>query len=740
MHIFRENAVKALHENRPPTKTHILHLPTNPSENIDDYTESDAIRSVFFGGQETCVLTSAGRVFTCQTSATSSLRLEALPTEAQSQLGVVRAACVTRTGGFAMICSLDAVALVAHVMPAAFVELRTTGNVIAMDHTYDISFEPNALQSTWLTSRFAVKDLWPAVGQRSAARSQEFFQLLRGIPNETFSPEQSCLFVAIDNQLLALIETPADAKADRTDDIQPCMLLLVHTCVTEIRNFWLAVAGDAVFILLASGRMDVLYVSDVLGDAILQRCSIAFGDLVGCSAAMRDDDDVFVYASEAEVVQVKLTRHSQCDRFVAEQQSRQAIAIHGVLAMAFFADARSILTLVENQFVYAMPWTSVDQISLDMKQALHKVDNGFIQRGHQQLAKIVRMTEECQHIRRQIAELKSQQQVILLARNAIDCRDATKTEAPFRARLTASKWPPTTALSASTIYAGDGVGKSLIVDRNSFFIHIKVELAVGVTLKDLQRWQLTDGHNLWTLHIRETNPVRSKSSVRTFRLIGDMFALDSHPQSEPPSIDILINTSCPPDALFLPEFTMELQTFVRVGSDAQLISFDVPCQRRLDVAQLISVHCGERPPFSYAELLFDQQRGEHVAAKSTELVYRSRLPMGVSWSDVLAMFGWAKPWPTEPHGMAAYVCMLERWVRMSYEMVGIGEAENGRLLLSLASTDAGALYEAKMCLLTRLLDEHSYDGRLAEDVNAEILVSVVDERVKWNMVMIYYLV
>lgn len=299
-HIFRGGCAPAMLSNLPPAKTHSVQL---PDDSATGAVWSDAeISTVLAGRYETVVLTSDGQLYTCETQPS---RLQPLPTTAVNRLGFVRAACVTAAGGFVLMCSSGQCGLFVHVLPANFGErLRDGGRDDGIDgRRFDISFEPNELQSTWNSARIVVAELVaPALALATGDRCERFFGLLRGEQTGTIDPtgEHSCIVLSINSQLLLLIAPDADSGSATPE---PCQLRVLHTAATDIRALWLTAGGDALCVLLDSGAMDVLHASAALGDAVgLQRSVLTFGDRVGC-VGMRDD--VFVFAADERLVQVR---------------------------------------------------------------------------------------------------------------------------------------------------------------------------------------------------------------------------------------------------------------------------------------------------------------------------------------------------------------------------------------------------------------------------------------------------
>lgn len=205
-HIFRGGCATAMLADQPPAKSHCMQLPDDAATASACAWSDVEIRTVLAGWQETVVLTSDGRLFTCETQPS---RLQPLPPEAATALGCVQAACVTRAGGFALVCSTGPCGLFVHVLPAAFGERLSDANC-GGGRRYDISFEPSELQSTWHSTRFGIGDFAsqpeaPAASA-DAERCERFFRLLRGNKDEpSGSVERSCIVLSINNQLLLLV-------------------------------------------------------------------------------------------------------------------------------------------------------------------------------------------------------------------------------------------------------------------------------------------------------------------------------------------------------------------------------------------------------------------------------------------------------------------------------------------------------------------------------------------------------
>lgn len=400
-HIFRGGCAAAMLSDLPPAKTHSMRLPDDTATAAASDWSDVHIRSVLAGWQETVVLTSAGRLFTCETQPN---RLQPLPPEAANSLGCVRAACVTRAGGFALVCSTGPCGLFVHVLPAAFGERLADATNCGGGCRYDISFEPSELQSTWHSTRFGIADLAaqpeaPAAAWADAERRQRFVRLLRGNRGESpGSTEGSCLVLSINNQLLLLVVPEDEPGPLGSDAPVACELRVLHTCGTNIRAFWPAAGGAAICVLLDSGAMDVLHASAALGDpgsALLQRSVLTFGDRIGCAAVR---DDVFVFAADGRVVQVRLKWAKHRDRF--EAGARHEAGLFGVTALAFVPEAGSgLLMLTENGFVYAMRWPAEfdeERSGADGVGGLQRVDDAFERRAQQELVDIVRLSGEHQ--------------------------------------------------------------------------------------------------------------------------------------------------------------------------------------------------------------------------------------------------------------------------------------------------------------------------------------------------------
>lgn len=641
----------ALHTNLPPAKSNLIHFAAP--------TIANEITQIVVATNESIVLTSLGTVFRFRTAKTL---------QPVAHLTNVRCACTTSAGAFAMIrLSPDAMSIFVHIQPDTF-----EADAEASSKQFDISFEANALQSTWAQSTFVIKELRMPAGDPA--------QLIRVLQNRQAPPEadttpgdhpiaNTCLMVAIDNALLSLLHWDDNDSAAADDAFR---VHLVHTFESPIVDMWLSDVGGvkeetALYVLLQSGTFQVLHCCRLVPIA-LRRCPLFIGDRVDCLLVLQNN--VIAYSTGTHIVQSRVVYDAAYDSYVLDVV--QETTIYGVVAMTCCLSERILLAVTENNMIYKVAVaTQRRRLSADLLATtnMRLVDDGFLADAKCELSEIVRLNQRYEGVRSETLFHQSLSRLMAFV-ETYKCDRLSSALLPFTATVTANLM---SSDSRTTVYDID--------DIENISKYLTLSITIG-PMKNATTFDLCP-HNNWTLLVEEARP-HQRSTTKTIRA----FPITAQMLGQPLTLRIQTTSNDADGQLSIPQLRLAVTAQCAIGAENLLFKFDVHTTAT-DWSQLFAIGVVDRSPANIPS----KKRQKLTNSPTPAISYAVHLPAALTFVDVCSWFGS----DTNNGAVDADVFSVQLLGRCIY----IGRCADVRRI-SLSASDARALFYVKQFVLLKL--------------------------------------
>lgn len=625
--IFR-GLSESLEKDLAPSKSNWLLLPT-PME----------LTQLVVGVNESFVITSTGNVFSFRTAKS----LQKIP-----QLTGVRCACVIKSG-FAMIrLSSDAKSIFVYIQPDNFaIDQATTCK------QFDISSDANLCESSWADSMFCIKEL------TMQPDNPQLFRELHNLRDEPCNgTNDTLLMFSINCNLLSL------RWSENSDDFQ---LHLVQTFESSIVNMWHSDAGEALFILLQSGSLDVLHCCGLTHIGV-RRSQLYIGDQFNCLEVFHN---MVIYSNGTHVVQsgIKYDKVHDSYSLVVLQET----AIFGVVALTLTHCESFFLAVTENSFIYKIPsqTKAASRSECLSASAMCVVDDIYVTEAKKDLASIIRLTKTFEELRETLLKQHCDTRLMELMNTETYCKLSLPFEASVSADLVCFS-----AVHLSPIQNGS---------KN---------IQISININPKEKPLIDFSHSNWTLSIEEVHLHRN--TVRTIPITDNMF-------QQP--LPIVFQTTAERDsALSIPQIQISINCCTTVGRDKLLFSFAVTTHPT-DVTSLFKLMA---QPHTTDHRV---KRRRTTTAENIKCIIR--LPTSIAGQDVFNLFN---------SSLVDPVTQMD--ITLLDQRIHIFTSSNDDRLLHITSNDSTALYYVKQFILLKL---HSKFGlKLRTDFTTNVIrVSVI---------------
>ncbi|XP_037047830.1 uncharacterized protein LOC119082404 [Bradysia coprophila] len=443
--------------------------------------------------------------------------------------------------------------------------------------TFDVSFDRSYCQTTWNNANFKIATL------EANPQRPEFFNALRKCPGEQYSADDVFIFFSINNTLLSLVIEADDYRYHQ-----------VHTHASNVRGIHSSHDLNAIYVLLESGVIDVIYSCEILG--VILTSSLYFMHDVG---AYDISDDIFVYSDGFQVV---IAYIKYCSDTRAYKTSQKTISLPGIVAFTTVKTIKTVLCLSENRIFYKISYSTHEFVDAKSSSNVMIPVDDFLDNARKTTNGIQDLVDTYEFLK---TELVTQHKMF----DALALRYNHKNEkSPLRLPLSATlkihrTIPdlPTTAIYPST---------PMKVGRDVCFLQIQLQP---------HRFGKVFTTNIWCLNIH--CKTLSKTLCQVYRLIDEDFV-------EP--LDILMPLEIETHIL-PPQVKIELCTHVTIGSDEIRISIPVHSDM-IDYRDMIKIS-SKMPhlPISTSHRnINDNQR-----PFQRPLMYRINLPKSISLNAIL---------------------------------------------------------------------------------------------------------
>lgn len=415
--VWGEHTVQSLLFEKGFSTTVTYNLP--PTKKFKPHAISKSIMGLVIGTQETIILTEDGTV----KRFSSNKRVVAI-----DHLKGVRCACVTHQG-FAMIClSPDGKSITLQTHPASL----ANSNYASL--TFNLSFLQNYCQSTWIESSFVIKEIVFANPNRY------FWKSLR---IETNKLTNNYIFFSVDNVLFVLVEQ------DIGDNYNAH---IVETCSSNIINFWQSRDEEAMYVLLESGTMVVLFPNINLL-CVRLRSYLYFGNQIVVGQVI---DDVFVYSDGVAVIQTSICK----TEFSYTTLHGTITELYGVSALTFLPNERKILAITENRSFFTIAYRNARKYVDRFLEELIYVDEDLLVKAKTEIVDMVEVNRAHEHVLAQISRQTRRMRAVSAVQRALPLTlnvSLTRYMPKIDRRLLISSWDEQQTTTGS-----------------SYFVHIQV--------------------------------------------------------------------------------------------------------------------------------------------------------------------------------------------------------------------------------------------------------------------------
>lgn len=551
--IFR-NFIDAIENDKPPQKRY-LHASLEPH----------AIQAVTIGANESIILMTNGQLKFFQTP-------KKLVTV--EYLSSVKAICSTKNG-FALIkSSSNGTNFFIEIHPDKFQATELKPNETKL---YDISFDSSNCQSSWHRSQFNIKELHFLL----PASNQFLTRIFREeVPLNELSDDRF-LFFSIDSSLFSL----------QTDSVEHFVIPIV-TCASNIVDFWAAKNGNWIAILLNTGAMMLMCLSN---DSVeIHHEHVYFGSEI---TAFAFTNDLFIYSNDALVEWIDIELNEEQVKF---EFCRNTLRLPGIAALTVLTEFSIALAISENCQFYAITLPSLEQkgagaarSSSNNTKKWFAVDRTMVKQLQQLKFDVIELTDAYDNLVRSQSIHQHMFDAIKLKR--ADDGNKTMTPTRFVACCSATKIQPT--LSACEESQAINIASPLIYDRNSsFFVQISM-----VTVTYANEFNTS----IWHLRCRWLNDMRENEYVNV--------KLTTESLLQPLKFIVHLRQK------HLPEFQMDVNTIVRIGKSFVCVSFPV--------------HMTQPNYCDLLQVMPTPSRHSFMPPK-TELIYTMKLPQGITLHDL----------------------------------------------------------------------------------------------------------
>lgn len=399
--VWAEHTVQSLLFEKGFSTAVTYNLP--PTKKFKPHAISESVIDLVIGTQETIILTEDGTV----KRFSSNKRVITI-----EHLKGVRCACRTQQQGFAMIClSPDGKQINLQMHPASL----ATSNSASL--TFDLNFLQNYCQSTWTDSIFVIKEMVFTNPNRY------FWKSLR---IETTKIISNFIFFSVDNVLFVLVEQ---------DDGVNYNAHIVETCSSNIINFWQSRDEEAMYVLLESGTMVVLFPNTNLR-CVRLRSYLYFGNKILCGQVI---DDVFVYSDGVEIVQTSICK----SEFSYTTLHGSSTEIYGVSAFTFLPTEKKILAITENRKFFTIAYRNARKHIDRFLEDLVFVDEQLLVEAKTEIVDLVELNCAHEKVQAQISRQTRRMRAIAAVQNALPVKlnvYLTRYMPKIDSRLIVSSW------------------------------------------------------------------------------------------------------------------------------------------------------------------------------------------------------------------------------------------------------------------------------------------------------------
>ena len=453
---------------------------------------------------------------------------------------------------------------------------------------YDISLESSVCQSTWKECQFVLKELCV-----KNSESEQFFRYLLHFDESCdFGEKKSLIFFVADCNFHVLL---------REDDHE---VISIRSSTCRIIDFWLSDSGNQCILLLESGVIEIIHYSTVEGKIAIQKVHLGSEVL----AYAFGDSNTFIFSDGFKVFSGRIRYDEISTSFKFDSKS---LNLAGIADISIIQEHNVALCISENCIFYTIPLERAndgdsDQIWMEVKQVKRQL-NSFKQ-------DIAELAETYENMSKELVLQKEMLNAVALKSNI------SSNEELFMAKVTISRTQPVRSCSTTIL-----VTNSEHLDRGTYFAKISI-----IPTKYTNKFN----SHLWNIRCLWQEVDQTNRSVN-LKVFNDTLL-------RPFDIHLMLRQS---DQLFyLPEFVIDVNTPVMIGSDFVYLSFSVKVKQS-DVGDFIELHHempvifpSKKITLGPSELLArinqNRQCKRMVGMEDQNrcLTYRIRLPTAISWS------------------------------------------------------------------------------------------------------------
>lgn len=590
------------------------------------------VRDIIAGPTESVIITERGTVW-------HFLRRSRI--EPIDYLANIKYVCVTRTGFALISASSDngQIMLIIHPMnfPCEAQDIKC----------YDLSFSTNHCQSNWITSRYCVRDFQPNVAE------PQLFQFLRNCPNEEYTYTLPCLFVGIDNNFLAFIQS--DDGSHRFNHIQ--------SYASPIEHFWQSKDNRAIYILLASGTLEIICWCSTM--YCVRTFQLYFGEDI---QAYDTYANWFLYTDGQKVVGAHIRCSSGEKKY---KYTRRVWNICGVIGLSYSFDADAIVCVTENRQFFAI-LLEADKITDPDECHTLTVDKSFVEYAERvAMVSIVQLNDMYKDICRQNIELNRNFKIAALKynHNRKDSILRLPIVASVRMCRSIPVDVPATAICMQTPIA---------YDSRTFFVHINIRIE--------QEQQHISRNIVWNLLIRAQG-ADTLVTCKSLRLFAEAFSAP---------IDIVMPMRQDGSMVVVPKISAELSTCLCIGHEFLYISFPIDV-RQASIGELLEVYA-KRPRFFPGEVNSRVRLGGEPPGGSEKSWLSHKCSVNeVKFCDILDVLPNHRDNFASTKSHVIYVILFRSVVEIEFDNAGE--------CIEFRSHDAGALRYVKEFVCCQLIEK-----------------------------------
>lgn len=300
----------------------------------------------------------------------------------------VRCACVTREG-FAMICispNPEDKRIIMQTFPASL------ANSTSASQTFDLRCLEGLCQTTWSDSMFVIKEIIFSKPYRY------FWKSLRIATTKTF---ESFIFFSIDNVLFVLVAGDGNEYTAHT----------VETCSSNIVNFWQSQDEEAIYVLLESGTMVVLFPNTELA-CVRLRSYLYFDSHIVVGHVFKD---VFVYSNGVEVIQASICK----TEFSYTTLHGSTTEVYGVTALIYLPPEKKILAITENRKFFSIAYSPFRRHIDRFQENRVYVNNALLVQAKTEIVDLIELNQAHEHVQAKLSSEKKYMRAVAAVQKAL---------------------------------------------------------------------------------------------------------------------------------------------------------------------------------------------------------------------------------------------------------------------------------------------------------------------------------